>query len=499
MKNTILTQIIKKVILTEQDGFNPVPIDEPIVPIVKKKETKVNKKVDPKVKPKETPKVKPAKIKPIPDVLLSPTPYRNPHFIYSKTADGIWRYEYLDAASESIKSGIVTNSATETALNAGKYIKWTGEYGEQPGKKGKKEWLDLMDTRDPGFPEKSQDPMIGSTTGLVVSMLATYGLQILATAASVAVLAFFKKKFRLAPVKWGMSALGIGKSSKITALIGISETEAAELERLVAVALKRKEITKSQAAELRKSFNNPWFRSTVNKSTFNLAYRTMVKGDMTMSEFIGYMPKVYRESESLKRVLLEYEAQLNRLYPERKIAWDIAAAKYAEKNSQFKRFYDKMLDKMGIPNDKNKPWWSSGTATNSSTYAPKVQGSKETAAAVATKISKSVDDAALAVRGDIETYQRMNFFTIGSFDPKEVYTKLTTINPITRARWGLSLAKGNNEEITKLLKDLAKLKKKENAIAKIKQFAIANNWKSQNEDIIEEFMLHVLKNFYSKK
>ena len=26
MENTILTQIIKKVILAEQDGFNPVPI-----------------------------------------------------------------------------------------------------------------------------------------------------------------------------------------------------------------------------------------------------------------------------------------------------------------------------------------------------------------------------------------------------------------------------------------------------------------------------------------
>jgi hypothetical protein len=47
MENTILTQIIKKVILAEQDGFNPVPIrDTSKVKLNPPVTKKVDKKVE---------------------------------------------------------------------------------------------------------------------------------------------------------------------------------------------------------------------------------------------------------------------------------------------------------------------------------------------------------------------------------------------------------------------------------------------------------------------
>ena len=66
-------------------------------------------------------------------------------------------------------------------------------------------------------------------------------------------------------------------------------------------------------------------------------------------------------------------------------------------------------------------------------------------------------------------------------------------------RWGLSLAKGNFAEIDTLLKSLSKLKTKEKAIEKIKAFGVKNNWNvTQNQEVIDDFMFHVLKNFYTK-
>jgi len=288
-----------------------------------------------------------------------------------------------------------------------------------------------------------------------------------------------------------MDALGIGtKGKRYGVLSGITEAEAKELDRLALVGYTRGEITSSELKSLRKSFNNPRFRLQVNKQAYIAAYESMVKGDMTMAEFMGFMPPVYRESESLKRVLLEYEAQLNTMYPNRKAAWDIAAAKYAEKNQQFRRVYDQLLTKFGIPIEKQeKQWWQSGNADNSATYAPKVQGSKEAAAAVATKVSAGIDQAATNVMSDVRDYQIMHPLYMLKSD-------MTWTLPLDKFIWQRNLGTGSRGgiDINKLLTSMATLKTKKTVIAKVKEFAIKNNWKIvQDADIIEDFMLHVLK------
>jgi len=512
MKNTILIQIIKKVILAEQGGFTEVP-DSNRVKLNTQKKTgnktvinKVIKKVDPK---------KPLKITPIPDVLLSPTPYRNPHFIYSKTADGIWRYEYLDAATESIKSGIVTNSDTEKQLNkpaASGYIKWTGKYGTQQEKLGKKEWLHLMDMHDPMFPKKSMDPMFSSETKTILGMAVYYGGIALAGAVAV----WLASKLGLHGVRKAGESWAKGSGTlKVKSLSGVSTIEAEELSRQAKVAWMRNEISYKEMGQLQKAFNNPVLRLKSTKNAFNAAYEMMVRGDMTMSEFITYMPSAYRNNEKLQRLLLEYEARLNEAFPNRRAKWAESATKYAEKNAQFSRQLDNLFDLMGVSRDnpfRMNPNSGNPRVPTAADYAAPTFASAAADIAMAAlkmpggvaaayaKISKGIDDAAIAVSGEVKSIQDRQFFTMGAYDPTEVLTKLTTINPITQYQWAQSLAKGNNKEITTLLKDLAKLKKKETAISKIKNFAGHNNWNvTKDKEIIEEFMLHVLKNFYSKK
>ena len=503
MENTILTQIIKKVILAEQDGFNPVPIRDTskvqLNPkVTKKVDKKVDKKVNKKVDPKKPDPKKTAKVTAVSDVLLSPTTYKNPHLIFSKSTDGIWRYEYYDKASKTVKSGVLSDPKVKAQLDAGKYVPWTGKYSNLAGKKSKKDWLALMDMRDPAFPEKSQDPIAGGPVSLVLSMIATYGLQLLGAAA----LFWFRKKLIIAPIKFIGSAMGIGGEAaqvrQIMALHGVNAAELAQLEKIIADSLRKGEITSSQAKKLRKAFNNPFFRSPVSKIEFTNAYNKMVKGEMTMDEFIQLMPKVYRENGSLTRVLFEYENQLNSMYPARKAAWNIAADKYAQRNSQFAARHrseiDQVFDKLGVRKDNPlRSMWSG--ETNSYDLAAKSQASKMDAASKmamnAAKISKGVDEAIVAARYDANSWKMFHL-------TKMAKTEFTKLNPYTLMQFERALGSKTmtGRDIPNFLKELSVLKTEKDAIDAVKQFAIAKQWSyAKDSATMEEFMLHVLKYF----
>jgi len=518
MKTTILTQIIKKVILTEQGGFkkdtNLVKLKVPLVPVVKKKvEPKVVKKVEPTVVKKVDPKdAKSGTFKSntdqfrtakgaISDVLLSPPTYKNPHLIFSRTADGIWQYEYYDKVSKTVKSGILSDPSVKSQLDAGKYIPWPKKYSTFPEIVTKKKWLTLMDRRDPAFPEKSQDDVAGGPYSLIMTMLSQYGLYALGSL----VMSFLTYKKIIKPgFKWAWQAAGFSKQANLLALHGINADELSRLERVVAESLRNGEITSSQAKRLRKSFNNPWYRSAVSKAEFNAAFDKMIKGEMTMDEFIKSMPKLYQQNDALKRVLLEYEAQLNSMYPSRKAAWNIAAAKYAQRNSQFgakhRAEIDNVLDKIGVP--KNDPYRSIFGSAETSTFnfaTGKMGGNNPSLrstdpasilAMTAAKISKSVDDAIIAARADATSYKKI--MNLG----RMTKDKFININTMTLMQWGKSLANGNYVAIPKLLKELGNLKTEKEAIAKIKEFGVANNWDVVKDSaFIEELMFHTLKYF----
>ena len=427
---------------------------------------------------------------------MKPTEYKNPHLIFSRTSDGIWRYEYYDKTSYTVKSGVLSDPKVKSQLDAGKYVPWDGKYSNLAGKKSKKDWLALMDRRDPAFPEKSQDPIAGGPVSLVLSMAAAYGLQLLGAAA----LLFFRKKLIIAPIKFIGKSLGIGgeaaQARQIIALHGVNATELAELEKIIAESLRKGEITSSQAKKLRKAFNNPFFRSPVSKIEFTNAYDKMVKGEMTMDEFIKLMPKVYQQNDTLKRVLFEYEAQLNSMYPSRKAAWDIAAAKYAQRNSQFAAKHraeiDQVFDKLGIRKDNFfRSYWSG--ETNSFDLAAKSQASKMDAASKmafnAARISNGVDQAIVAAQ-----YEIRSIF----FNPKLTKAQFINLNYLQRLQFERALGSKliTGREIPDLLKELSALKTQKEAIAKIKEFAIAKQWNyTMDSAIMEDFMLHVLRYF----
>ena len=493
MKNTILTQIIKKVILTEQGGFTELPDSTPVSLNTQKKTgnktviNKVIKKVDPK---------KPLKGTAIPDQVLKNGPYRNPHFIYSKTADGVWRFEYYDKATKTLKSGIVTNPQTLNQLTAGNHEDWTGKYGEQQEKLSKKEWLNLMDQHDPMFPKKSLDPAFSSEVSSALAMALYYGGIAIGAAAGV----WLTAKLGLYTVQKAGQRWATGAGTlKVKSLTGVTTEEAEELSRQAKTAYIRREISYREMTQLQKAFNNPMLRLPGKRAVFNAAYDMMVRGDMTMSEFIQYMPSVYRDNEKLKRLLLEYEAQLNAASPQRRAKWAESAAKYAKKNANFKRdlYLDDLFDKMGI--SKNNPIRKAMDATNTGKLSA-LQALDVTYAQKVKTISKGVDDSVAAVRSDVTWHHKNDFFTMGSYDPNEVYTNLMNITPMKTTRWGLSLSSGNIPLIPRLLATLARSKDKKAAIETIKNFAVTNNWDyTRNKEIIDEFMLHVLKNFYSKK
>ena len=262
-----------------------------------------------------------------------------------------------------------------------------------------------------------------------------------------------------------------------------------KLEKIIAESLRKGEITSSQAKKLRKAFNNPFFRSPVSKIEFTNAYDKMVKGEMTMDEFIKLMPKVYQQNDTLKRVLFEYEAQLNSMYPSRKAAWDIAAAKYAQRNSQFAAKHraeiDQVFDKLGIRKDNFfRSYWSG--ETNSFDLAAKSQASKMDAASKmafnAAKISKGVDEAIVAARYDANSWKQF-------IRKKMTKTEFTKLNPYTQMRL-------IGRDILNFLKELSVLKTEKDAIDAVKQFAIAKQWSyAKDSATMEEFMLHVLKYF----
>ena len=520
MKTTILTQIIKKVILTEQGGFRkdtiPAKIKVPLVPVVKKKvEPKVVKKVEPTVAPKDA---KSGSFKSntdqfrqsTTDVLLNPPewPEDGIHRIYSKTGEGIWRYEYRDAESNTVKSSILSDASIKAKLDAGKHIPWPKKYSGFADKTTKLKWLELMDKRDPAFPEKSQDVVAGGTGSLIMTMLAQYGIQVLGGL----VVSFLTYKKLIKPgFKWAWQAAGFGRESNLIAMHGINAEELARLERVVAQSLRNGEITSSQAKSLRKSFNNPWYQSSVNKATFNTAHDAMIKGEMTMDEFIKLMPKVYQQNDALKRVLFEYEAQLNSMYPSRKAAWDIAAAKYAQRNSQFaakhraeiEQQLDNMMTKIGIPKNDLYRSMFDPTATSTFDFAtgkmssfPSIKikpGITDPASIMSmnfAKISKSVDDAVTAARADATSYKK--FMNLG----RMTKDKFINVGTMTLMQWGRSLANSNYSAIPKLLNELANLKTEKDAIAKIKQFGVENNWDVvKDAAFIEELMFHTLKYF----
>ena len=348
-----------------------------------------------------------------------------------------------------------------------------------------------MDQHDPMFPKKSLDPAFSSEVSSALAMALYYGGIAIGVAAGVWLTA--KLGLNLVQKAGQRWATGAG-TLKVKSLTGVTTEEAEELSRQAKTAYIRREISYREMTQLQKAFNNPTLRLPGKRAVFNAAYDMMVRGDMTMSEFIQYMPLVYRNNEKLKRLLLEYEAQLNAASPQRRAKWAESAAKYAKKNANFKRdlYIDDLFDKMGI--SKNNPIRKAMDTDR----LPIVQTPEQKLKTYAMNISKTVDNAVNAVRSDVTSYHRREFFSMGSYNPLESSVKLTTVDGLTLFRWGSRLANGNNDAISLLLKDLAKLKKKESAIAKIKQFAIKNNWKEREADVIEEFMLHVLKNFYTK-
>jgi hypothetical protein len=451
MKNTILTRIIKKVLLIEQGGFtlDPEPVEEPVT--LKPEEPKKEPR---KEKEKETPKKEKEKETPKKETPKKETPKK-------------------EKEKETPKK-------------------------ETPKKEKEKE------------KEKEKDtPFLSDSQKMWLYMAAYYGLLAGASALTI----FILRKIGL--MGWaGRLAVGkIHKVFGIpeaasNVLRGLNEADVDRLTTFALVEYKRKNITYSEYKKLIKAFKNPLLRSKINKQAFTAAYLKMQKGNMTMAELITFMPKAYQNSSSLKKALYAYEQELNTAIPTRYTAWQASAKLYAEKNAQFRAEFEKLLGTKGIksplapktPKDapkspktpKDAPK-SPYTSTNSATLASdklakekellakekKLKAKKASELAAWNKLSGKVDDIAkdckprpftskLQLYKDLTINDRISFSFLCNVGPSELETLLMSFKNLKRPA----------------------------VLTKIKKLAAKNGWNfTTQEDVIESFMEHVLRFF----
>lgn len=513
MKNTILNNIIKHTLISEQVlDYTPEEELDPIIPPVSTTTTKPKPKPAKTKKPAETKKVDPIQLKTtVKDVILDPP--ATPAYIYSKVG-GKWKFNFVQ--DNALQIGNVTNASSLKKLNDKKYVAWTGKYGTNRIVNNKKDWLAQMKLYNPYHSDETSSPLIGSPLAMGVTLvlavaggyaiskfLAVYGLSKLASKAAQRI--FQNKQY---------------KKDQLTALIGITPEGRAQLNRLALLELGKGSISRKEYNRLLVTFDNPIFRARIKKDLFLTRVEEVEACRMTMSEFINTsLPRAYSENERITRVLLMSEQNTLTAYPIRQQAWNTAAERYARENARFRADFARQLADINLARnpgsagpgstlDRDAAWWRGGTSSSTGTTRgnPSTSGNRPAgpvpnpvtpAAAAEAVVNRSVSN----VSGDVNAaINRSKVLGLGSIDPNETLKKLTSFTFQQQMSWGLYIGSGNFATVQKFLTTLGKLKNpgQQEVIKRLKKFAADNQWKPRDQEIIDEFMLHVLKNFHPR-
>lgn len=520
MKNTILNNIIKHTLISEQvldytpeEEIDPIPIIPPVSTTTTKPKTDKTPKPVKTKKPAETKKVDLIQVKTtVKDVILNPP--ATPAYIYSKV-DGKWKFNFVQ--DNALKIGDVTNASSLKKLNDKKYVAWTGKYGTNRIVNNKKDWLAQMKLYNPYHPDETSNPLIGSPLAMGVTLvlaiaggyaiskfLAVYGLSKLASKAAQRI--FQPKQY---------------KKDQLTALIGITPEGRAQLKRLALLELGKGSISRKEYNRLLVTFDNPMFRARIKKDLFLTRVEEVEACRMTMSEFINTsLPRAYSENERITRVLLMSEQNTLTAYPIRQQAWNTAAERYARANARFRADFARQLADINLARnpgsagpgstlDRDAAWWRGGTASPAGTTrgnpstsgnrpaVPAVTPAAAAAAAAEDVVNRSVSNVSYDVKDAINWSKELGF---GSFDPTETLKKLTNFNLAQKMSWGLYIGSGNFANVMKFLTTLGKLKNpgQQDVIKRLKKFAADNRWDKRNQEIIDDFVRHVLRNFHPR-
>lgn len=545
MKNTILSQIIKKTLLTEQ--FRPrkdsTKTTKPIsTNITAAAAAKAKAKAKAAAKAKADAKAaadakasKTKKIKPGTDYIVNPPmlfgskkPYR--HMIFNKGSDGKWRFEYYDDYDESIKTGEVTGDAVLAKLNSAKGKKeWDGMYDGQSVTK--KEWFELMAKYDPAFPGVTEAPMLSNeamTTLAVVGMLVVKSIGLIAGL-----------RYGWKGIQWlkGMRA----EKVELAVLSGLSKDGVLSMKQWTNFQYGTGKITKAQRNQLQGIYSNSKYWRVVDTATFNAMKNEVIRGNRTMSELITVMPEAYREQKGLVDALLKYERDVLNMYPGRETKWLVAAEKWAKQQSLTRTEIEKLFPglvsrrrrapKPGEKHPMELGWQGQlslgqpgfnynytgpggggivggiGDKVAAAEKAKTALAAKEAKAALAAAKKKALDVAAKAI-AKAEAVSLVDYWAaktdklIALRKAKRLTTTKTDILKTPKNTiddWEKYLGSGTaaGSDIIKLRDQLLLLTTKKDAIAKIKRFAIAHNWKPFKNKYIETFM-NVHLTYYKK-
>ena len=517
MKNTILSQIIKKTLLTEQ--FRPrkdstkttKPISTNITATAAAKaKAKAKAAAKAKADAKATADAKASKtkkIKPGTDYIVNPPmlfgskkPYM--HMIFNKGSDGKWRFEYYDAVTKTIKSGEVTGDAVLAKLNsANGKLEWDGMYDGQ--NVTKTEWFELMAKYDPAFPGVTEVPMLSNesmTTLAVVGMWAVKGIGLIAG---------LRYGWKL--IKW-FGKPGADSKMELASLSGLSKDGVMSMQQWTEYQYGIGKISKTEKNQLQGIYRNSKYRRVVPTNVFNTMKNEVIRGDRTMAELITVMPEAYREQKGLVDALLKYERDVLNMYPGRETKWLVAAEKWAKQQSLTRTEIKKLFPGLGLPPLKTKPISQTNPGvydfyTNTSTSGRTAASSDaKTAMDKAIKAAERAAKAKAATKASIEAMvdglvQRTSGFVKQRRSQKLPVTKFdiysTPKNIVDQWEMNIGSKTLKGKDISNLRDDLAKLSTEKKAIEKIKAFAVAHNWNANYSKYIETFLQNMLP-YYRK-
>ena len=268
MKNTILSQIIKKTLLTEQ--FRPrkdstkttKPISTNITATAAAKaKAKAKAAAKAKADAKATADAKASKtkkIKPGTDYIVNPPmlfgskkPYM--HMIFNKGSDGKWRFEYYDAVTKTIKSGEVTGDAVLAKLNsANGKLEWDGMYDGQ--NVTKTEWFELMAKYDPAFPGVTEVPMLSNESMTTLAVVGMWGVK------GIGLIAGLRYGWKL--IKW-FGKPGADSKMELASLSGLSKDGVMSMQQWTEYQYGIGKISKTEKNQLQGIYRNSKYRRVV--------------------------------------------------------------------------------------------------------------------------------------------------------------------------------------------------------------------------------------------